>query len=211
MTEEEMQAKLAETQAELASVREENGKLEKNQSNQNAYITKLEEKATTLADQISSIKGSLDKPMLDPNITKYLKKKYVEDFVKEGKDLIKQRDTKNVFPKLEAELDSFIKAYMNEDNASIKFILDSYSLILGRAYEDPTHAINTVEPEVKDIVQPIPAETKKEMPLFPPSITDADQGAGNPIAKATVIIPDTKTAFKVLEDKLYEQGRNKFE
>jgi DNA repair exonuclease SbcCD ATPase subunit len=216
MTEEELKAKLEETEAELAKVKREKDTLEKNQSNQNAYITKLEEKANGLSEQIKSIQAAANKPALDPQITAYFKKKYVEDYINEGKEEIKKRDSKGVFAVLEEELDSFLKQFMNESNASIKFVLDSYSLILGRAYADPEHPINkldiTSEGAKNQKVQPQPAEPQVIVnPNFPPTMTDGDQGAGNPAAKKTIDIPDTKSAFKVLEDKLFNQGRNKFE
>jgi len=213
MTEEEkLQKELDELKAELAREKEEKAKLEKNQSNQNAYITKLEEKANGLSAQIETIKTTANKPALDPQITAYFKKKYVEDFVKEGKEELKRRDTKGVFSIMEPELDSFLKTYMNENNASLKFILDSYSLLLGRAIADPEHAINKIEGEgVKNTeIQPEPTPTFVK-PDFPPTITDADQGAGTPMPKKTIDIPDTKSAFKALEDRLFNQGANKYE
>lgn len=212
MTEEELQAKLEETTNELNRLKGENDKLSKNQSEQNAYITKLEEIKNGLSAQVNNIQEAANKPALDPNITAYFKKKYVQEFANEGKAAIIANDTMNAFPLLEKELDTFLKQFMNEGNASVKFILDSYSLILGRAIADPEHPINKKKDEgVKDeTVQPEPTPTLVD-PLFPPTLTDEDKGAGNPAAKQTINIPDTKSAFKVLEDRLFNQGRDKFE
>lgn len=211
MTVEELQAKLDEAQAEIASVKSEKESLVKNQSNQNAYITKLEEKANGFAAQIASIKDAASKPALDPQITAYFKKKYVEDFVDEGKEVIKARDTKNQFSLLEKDLDAFLKQYMNETNASIKFIVDSYYLILGRAIGDPTHPINKVVDEgAKSNAQPQP-QSMFIKPEVPPMLTNEDLGAGNPAAKKSIEVQDTKSAFKVLEDRLFNAGQNKFE
>lgn len=206
MTEEELQAKLEETESELTRLKGENEKLTTNQSKQNSYITELESAKNGLTAQLNSIKEAADKPALDPNLTAYFKKKYVEDFVIDGKKQIVDQDTKGVFPLLEKDLDEFLKVYMNEENASIKFILDSYSLILGRAIADPDHPINKVE-EAKDNVQP----TQTTIPIiekeFPPIVTDQDQSSGTPEAKREQHVPDTKAAFRVLEDRLFNQGK----
>lgn len=212
MTEEEMKAMLAEKESELAKVKAEKGTLEKNQSEQNAYITKLEETKSGLSNQLANVKDAANKPALDPNITAYFKKKYVEDFVNDGKAEIIKRDTKGSFPILEEELDDFLSSYMNENNASIKFIMDSYSLILGRAIADPEHAINKIEDTgaKSEDAQQQPVQTISNN-LFPPTMTNEDQGAGQPAAKTRVVVPDTRSAFKALEEKLFAQGGNKFE
>lgn len=206
MTEEEIQ----DLKEELERVNKEKELLEKNQTQQNSYITKLEEKANGLASQMASIKEAANKEPIDPQITAYLQKKYVEEFISEGKDMIRSRDNKNLFPHLEEELDTFLKTYMTKDNASTKFVLDSYFLILGRAYENPDHAINKLEPK-KESEAIAPTRTEPSNIVIPPVITDSDQSAGSPIPKPSQIIPDTRAAFKVLEDRLFEQGKNKFE
>lgn len=212
MTEEELKQQFDESQKELSRLKGENDRLAKNQSEQNTYITKLEESKNGLSAQLTNIQAAANKPALDPNITAYFKKKYVEEFVNEGKATIISRDVKGVFPLLEKELDTFLKQFMTENNASLKFILDSYSLILGRAIADPSHPINKEKEEVakNDEVQQTPTPTVIN-PLFTPTMTDADQSSGNPEAKRNISIPDTKSAFKALEERLFNQGQDKFE
>ena len=214
MDAETLQKELEEVKAELEKEREEKSKLLQNQSNQNSYITKLEEKANALAEQLKTIKETANKPALDPNITAYFKKKYIEDFIREGKEEIIARDTKGVFKLLEPELDNFLKAYMNENNASIKFVLDSYSLLLGRAISDPEHAINKLndkdaKSENEEAQQQTESFTVKAD--FPPTLTDEDLAAGTVKKEHTPKVSDTKTAFKILEERLFNSGKNKFE
>lgn len=210
MTEEEVEQALAAKDAELAKLKEEKDKLEKNQSNQNAYISKLEESKNGLSESLKQIQATANKPVLDPNLTAYFKKKYVEEFIQEGKELIKKNDTRNNFELLEPELDEFLSAYMDENNASQKFILDSYSLVLGRAIANPEHAINKVPESEAGKAQ----EQKPEpmiVPVLPPMMTPADQGGSIPVAKSMISVPDTKAAFKMLEERLYNNNPNKFE
>lgn len=214
MTVEELEQQLKDTKAELKAIQDEKNTLEKNQTNQNAYITKLEETKSALTEQIGSIKSTANAPALDPNITAYFKKKYVEDFEKDGIAEIVRRDTKGVFPKVEDELKDFLRTHMTENNASIKFVLDSYSLVLGRAYADSEHAINNID----DVEPPKDETTPKDTGIpsrpfepKPPTMTDSDPASGNVIPKQSIAVKDTREAFKVFEERLYNQGQDKFE
>ncbi len=216
MTVEELEQQLAETQAKLDASEKTNKTLEANQSNQNSYITKLEETKSALTEQINSIKSTANSPALDPNITAYFKKKYVEDFEKDGIAEIISRDTKGVFPKVEAELRSFLKAHMTENNASLKFVLDAYSLVLGRAYADPEHEIHKVDEPTPTEGEPTEPPADKGVPSnihepIPPTLTDSDPASGNPVPRPQVEVRNTKEAFKVFEDRLFKQGQDKYE
>lgn len=212
MTVEELQAKLEEKERELADIEKEKERLTKNESNQNSYITKLEETKLALENQIETIKEATGKPALDPAIAEYFKKRYVSDFVNDGIAEIKRRDGKGVFPILENDLTKFLKEHMTEKNASMKFVLDAYSLLLGRAYADPGHEIHkTKDNSVGETKVEEPKDVSTGTNEFPPTISDSDQGAGTPASVNREPVPDTKAAFKALEDKLFNAGKNKFE
>lgn len=211
MTVEEVQAKLAETETLLTQEVEKNKKLEGNQSNQNAYITKLEETKTSLQSSLDAIKIAADKPSLDPAITTYFKKKYTEDFANEGKANIRSNVGEDIFNILEPELNAFLKTSMTETNASIKFVIDAFNLLLGRAYSNPEHAIHKLEEGASSTqAQPQPEAQVVKTP-FPTTMTNEDRGAGTPVPQKSVAAKDTKQAFTLFEDKLRNLGSNKFE
>ena len=143
MTEEEMKQRVAEAEARAQKAEAEANDLKVQRSNQNSYITKLEGKVKGLETQMDTVKNAANTaPALAPEITEYFQKKRREDYTEQAYNQIKNSVTPDVFDLLKPEVDAFLKAYMNEQNVSVKYIVDAFHLLLGKAYADPNHAIN---------------------------------------------------------------------
>lgn len=143
MTEEQMKAKIAELESQLVAKDSTISSLESQRSNQNAYITKLEQKSQTLENNLNNVKAAANNTKeFPPEVVEYFQKKRREDYTEQAYNQIKNSVTPEVFDLLKPEVDAFLKAYMNEQNVSVKYIVDAFHLLLGKAYADPNHAIN---------------------------------------------------------------------
>lgn len=158
MTEEELKVKLNETQAKLDAALKEADSLKVQRSNQNAYITKLEEKARSLESQTNNIKDAVSSvPQVDPEITKYFHKQMRKEITEEAKSAIVNSVGQDKYNLLEKELNEFINKYMTTSNQSVNYIVDAFHLLLGKAYADPSHPMNAKE-EMK-VIEKIPNNT----------------------------------------------------
>ena len=130
MTEEEMQAKIAEAEAKAKEAEKKIQDLENQRSNQNSYITKLEAKAKSLENQMDTVKAATNAaPAIAPEITEYFQKKRREDYTEQAVTEIISQVGKEVYDCLADELNNFLKLYMNEKNVSVRYIIDSFSLL----------------------------------------------------------------------------------
>lgn len=143
MTEEQMKAKISELENQIKAKDTTISSLESQRSNQNAYITKLEQKAQTLETNMNNVKAAANNAKeFPPEVVEYFQKKRREDYTEQAYNQIQQSVSPEVFNLLKPEVDAFLKAYMNEQNVSVKYIVDAFHLLLGKAYADPKHAIN---------------------------------------------------------------------
>ena len=143
MTEEEMKAKIKELEDSLKAKDTTISSLESQRSNQNAYITKLEQKNHTLESNIESVKNTVNNAKdFPPEVVEYFQKKRREDYTEQAYAQIRQTVSEDVFNLLRPEVEAFLKAYMTESNVSVKYIVDAFHLLLGKAYSDPNHAIH---------------------------------------------------------------------
>lgn len=143
MTEEQMKAKIAELEGQIKAKDSTISSLESQRSNQNAYITKLEQKSQTLENNLNNVKAAANNTKeFPPEVVEYFQKKRREDYTEQAYNQIQKNVSPEIFTLLKPEVDAFLKAYMNEQNVSVKYIIDAFHLLLGKAYADPNHAIN---------------------------------------------------------------------
>lgn len=221
MTEEEMKNKIAEAEAEAAKAKAEADELKTQRSNQNAYITKLEGKVKGLEGSMETVKQTVNtQPALAPEIVEYFQKQRREDYMKQAEvELISQvGETK--YRCLEPDLTNFLKLYMTEKNVSVRYIVDSFHLLLGRAMANPDHAIqaliNIKQEEQKPTEQPV-SNTDQEMfrsqlsNMVNKAMTpdDIDRG-GAPEVKAPTVT-NTKEAMNAFKTRLFNLDSSKFE
>ena len=150
MTEEEMKARIKELEDQNKAKDNTINSLESQRSNQNAYITKLEQKAHTLEANMENVKAAANNSKdFPPEVVEYFQKKRREDYTEQAYAQIRATVSDDVFNIIKPEVDAFLKTYMTESNVSVKYIVDAFHLLLGKAYSDPNHAIHKLNKETE--------------------------------------------------------------
>lgn len=222
MTEEEMKQRVEAAEAEAAKAKQEVEDLKTQRSNQNSYITKLEGKVKGLENQMDTVKNAANTaPALAPEITEYFQKKRREDYTEQAVTEIISQVGEDKYNCLAQELKDFLKLYMNEKNVSVRYIIDSFHLLLGRALANPEHAIQKV---IKPVEEPKPITedkpvTESDQALFRNQLnnmvnrtmTNDDMNAGGAPEVKAPTVANTQDAMKAFKNRLFNLDSSKFE
>lgn len=222
MTEEEMKQRVEAAEAEAAKAKQEVEDLKTQRSNQNSYITKLEGKVKGLENQMDTVKNAANTaPALAPEITEYFQKKRREDYTEQAVTEIISQVGEDKYNCLAQELKDFLKLYMNEKNVSVRYIIDSFHLLLGRALANPEHAIQKV---LKPVEEPKPITetnpvTESDQDAFRKSLsnmvgrtmTNNDINAGGAPEVKPPTVQNTSEAIKSFKNRLLNLDSSKFE
>ena len=218
MTEEEMNQKIAEAEARATKAEAEIADLKNQRSNQNSYITKLEGKVKGLENSIETVKNAANQaPALAPEITEYFQKKRREDYTEQAVAEIISQVGEEKYNCLKDELKNFLKLYMTEKNVSVRYIIDSFHLLLGRALANPEHEIQKVlgnKKEQAPVVEDKPA-TESDQDKFRNNLnnminrtmTNDDINAGGAPEVKAPTVQNTQEA----KTKLFNLDSSKFE
>ena len=221
MTEEEMNQKIAEAEARAQKAEAEANDLKVQRSNQNSYITKLEGKVKGLENQIDTVKNAANTaPALAPEITEYFQKKRREDYTEQAVTEIISQVGEDKYNCLAQELKDFLKLYMTEKNVSVRYIIDSFHLLLGRALANPEHAIHgVIAPKTEVPVkqeQPISESEQTEFRnqlnrMVNRTMTNDDINAGGAPEVKAPTAANTQEAMKAFKNRLFNLDSSKFE
>ena len=223
MTEEEMNQKIAEAEERANKAEAEINDLKTQRSNQNSYITKLEGKVKGLENSIETVKNAANnQPALAPEITEYFQKKRREDYTEQAVTEIISQVGEEKFKCLEGELNDFLKLYMSEKNVSVRYIIDSFHLLLGRALANPDHEIQKIINKVEDkspAVAPTPAINESDKNAFRENLnnmvtrtmTNDDMNAGGAPEVKAPTAANTQEAIKSFKNRLLNLDSSKFE
>ena len=221
MTEEEMRQRVEAAEAEVAKALQEVENLKNQRSDQNSYITKLEGKVKGLENQMDTVKNAANTaPALAPEITEYFQKKRREDYTSQAVTEIISQVGEDKYKCLEGELKDFLKLYMNEKNVSVRYIIDSFHLLLGRALANPEHAIQKViKPveEPKRVADNTVTETDQDMfrnqltRMVNRTMTNDDMNAGGAPEVKAPTVANTQDAMKAFKNRLFNLDSSKFE
>lgn len=210
MTEEQLKAKIDELENTIKAKDSTISSLESQRSNQNAYITKLEQKSQTLENNLNSVKAAANNAKeFPPEVVEYFQKKRREDYTEQAYNQIQQTVSPEVFAVLKPEVDAFLKAYMNEQNVSVKYIIDAFHLLLGKAYADPNHVINkkTTGP-ASTVVEPVAAQpntaaiAEQIAKMQNKGMTNTDQPMNTPPMVEPPKVANTKEAMSSFKARL---------
>ena len=113
---------------------------------------------------------------------------------------------------MESELKDFLKLYMNEKNVSVRYIIDSFHLLLGRALAKP------VVEDPKPITEDKPV-TESDQALFRNQLnnmvnrtmTNDDMNAGGAPEVKAPTVANTQDAMKAFKNRLFNLDSSKFE
>ena len=222
MTEEEMNQKIAEAEARATKAEAEIADLKNQRSNQNSYITKLEGKVKGLESSMETVKNAANQaPALAPEITEYFQKKRREDYTEQAVAEIISQVGEEKYNCLKDELKDFLKLYMTEKNVSVRYIIDSFHLLLGRALANPEHEIQKLlgnKKEQAPVVEDKPA-TESDQDKFRNNLnnminrtmTNDDINAGGAPEVKAPTVQNTQEAMKAFKTKLFNLDSSKFE
>lgn len=210
MTEEQMKAKIAELEGQIKAKDSTISSLESQRSNQNAYITKLEQKSQTLENNLNNVKAAANNTKeFPPEVVEYFQKKRREDYTEQAYNQIKLTVNEETFNILKPEVDAFLKAYMNEQNVSVKYIVDAFHLLLGKAYADPNHVINKkafgpASPMPEPVQEPTNnvAMVEQIAKMHTQGMTNSDQPMNTPTFVEGPKVANTREAMSSFKTRL---------
>lgn len=221
MTLEEAQAQLAAMTKERDEALADNKQLKENISRQNSYITKLENKNSNNIEPAQKSTNPTVDTRFDPAVQAYLEKNMKKDAIEEAKVTIKSEITDEMYKAVEPDFMAFLEKNLKKENCTPAYIVDAFSLVMGRALRNKEHPINKIgkgtttpsatptqttnSPNVQAVQNTILNNTT------PPVMSNKDVGAasgmpaGNGAQHQT-----TKDAFKSLKNRFASMGGQKF-
>ena len=222
MTLEEAQAQLAAMTKERDEALADNKQLKENISRQNSYITKLENKtnSTNIESAQKSTTPTVD-TRFDPAVQAYLEKNMKRDAIEEAKAMIKTEITEEMYKAVEPDFMAFLDKNLRKENCTTAYIVDAFSLVMGRALRNKEHPINKIG---KGTTTPsaTPTQTTNSSNVqavqntilnntTPPTMTGKDSGAASGMPTGNgVQVSNTKDAFKSLKQRFSNMGGNRF-
>ena len=221
MTLEEAQAQLAAMTKERDEALADNKQLKENISRQNSYITKLENKQNSNIESAQKSATPTADTRFDPVVQAYLEKNMKRDAIEEAKVMIKQEITEEMFKAVEPDFNAFLDKNLKKENCTTAYIVDAFSLVMGRALRNKEHAINKIgKGTATPPVTPTPTTNSSNVQAVqntilnnttPPVMTNKDVGAasGMPAGNGNQH-QTTRDAFKSLKDRFANIGGNKF-
>lgn len=222
MTLEEAQAQLEAMTKERDEALADNKQLKENISRQNSYITKLESK--TNSNNVESAQKSITPTVdtrFDPAVQAYLEKNMKRDAIEEAKAMIKTEITEEMYKAVEPDFMAFLDKNLKKENCTTAYIVDAFSLVMGRALRNKEHPINKIG---KGMATPpaTPTQTTNSSQVqsvqntilnntTPPIMTNKDVGASSGMPSGNgVQHQTTKDAFKSLKERFANMGGNRF-
>jgi hypothetical protein len=222
-----MNQKIAEAEERASKAEAEVADLKTQRSNQNSYITKLEGKVKGLENSLDTVKTAANNtPALAPEITEYFQKKRREDYYEQASVELISQVGQEKFDCMKDELQDFIKLYMTEKNVSVRYIIDSFHLLLGRALANPEHPIHKIlgDEEKKPVEESKPEGeqtpiTESDQDRFRASLnnmvnrtmTNEDMNAGGAPEVKAPTVQNTQEAMKSFKNRLLNLDSSKFE
>ena len=221
MTLEEAQQKLAAMTQERDQALADNKQLKENISKQNSYITKLENKANSNIESAQKSAAPTADTRFDPVVQAYLEKNMKRDAIEEAKTMIKTEITDEMYKAVEPDFMAFLEKNLKKENCTTAYIVDAFSLVMGRALRNKEHAINKIgKGMATPPATPTPTTNSSNVQSVqntilnnttPPVMTNKDVGAasGMPAGNGNQH-QTTRDAFKSLRDRFANMGGNKF-
>ena len=221
MTLEEAQAQLAELtkqrEADQATIKQ----LNENISKQNSYITKLEARNNSSSEPAQKPTSSTVDTRFDPAVQAYLEKNMKRDAIEEAKGQILQEITPEMYKAIEPDFLEFLNKNLKRDNCTTAYIVDAFSLVMGRALRNKEHPINKLG-KGTDTPPATPTQTTNSSQVqtvqntilnntTPPVMSNKDSGAASGMPGGNgAQLRNTKDAFKSLKDRFANIGGTKF-
>lgn len=198
----------------LKELQEQVGTFKKQISDQNSYITKLEAQAKTVPATPQQPNGIPS----DQIVQKYLKEKMREDTLAKAKILIIEETNPDIYKIMEKDFLEFLNKNMKDADVKVDYMVDAFSLIMGRALRIKDHPIQkllgkgetpkaTLDKTNEQAMQVVQGTIKQQPPIMSPK--DNVVPTATP-AEGSIGVKSTKDAYKALKEKLNGFGGNRF-
>ena len=173
-------------------------------TDQNSYITKLEQQ----------IKAPGAASTSDPTIQAYIERKMREETLAQAVAQIKAEFSEEEYKAVEPDFNAFLDKNLKKENIRVDYILDAFALVMGRALRNKEHGIHKVKAATPGSTtppaNPIPGN-KQVPPVIPqPPVMTGKDGGGTPPPSPTTEVKSTKDAFAALKQKMGTIGGNRF-
>lgn len=214
---EDLQAKIDELQSTIET-------LTKNQSAQNSYITKLEQERNNYKNELESLKkNSKTQPAIDDTTRNFVLKQMRKDTIAEAKEQILPQVGQDIYNAVEADFTKFLDDYMTPEKTTVAFVIDAFSLVLGKAIANKEHPIQKVlhpaSTQQQVSQQQSPANTAQALQQLndlakklPPVISNTDNSAasGPPSLNPDLAPKTTKEAMEMFKKRFRGFGGSSF-
>lgn len=190
--------------------------LQKMIGDQNSYITKLE-------TQLKDTSKSASPTGVDSVTAKYLEKNMRRDVIADAEKQILAEVSPQVYEAIKPDFMGFLDKNMKKENTTVEYVVDAFSLVLGRCMRVKDHAVNKVGKADNPISTPTPntvigtnsnqvKDVQNILAQQPPVMTGQDTNAGTGLPGTQgVPIKNTRDAFSKLKDKFGQMGGSRFQ
>ncbi len=207
--------KVIQLEKDLAEERAANKKTQKNVSDQNSYITKLEQ-------QLKDSERSQPAPQMDSIVQKYLEDMMRKDVIEKAATQLKEDYSEDRYRAVEKDFLEFLDGHMTKSKMTKEFVYDAFCLVLGKALRDKDHPIQKIGKAAppsgtpdnpigtnSNAIQQVQDVIKNR--TAPPIISDSDlSAAGGPPSTETPV-KNTKDAFANLKNRFNDAGGQRFQ
>ena len=222
MTLEELQEQIKSQEALILNLKEEKEALEKNQKEQNSYITKLE---AQLQSSKSSSKIAMQEALhLSQPLTAYLQKNMKRDTIEEAMQaLIQQGTGAEIVKCMKPELTKFLDETMTIDKTRPSYVVDAFHLLYGKAMADKNHPVHKIgqagkQENIPPVSQPVSQVAGQQdiaqqlRDKIAPTMTPTDVNAAQspPLQNPNEQIKTTKDAVNAFKRRIINAGGNRF-
>lgn len=186
--------------------------LKKNQSEQNAYITKLEkEKADALNEAEKLAKATQSKGSTSNSAYEnYMRNKWRTEVVDNALESLKKDYPANHVELLRDDIVEYCKKNMTDQTTTEKYAKKVFAMLYGEALGDKNHAIHKLDQDPDPKPEDKPDPTKKKEPsslsdaLTPHTMTkgDTEAGQGNVPPAGKEGPKSTRDSFNALKERL---------
>lgn len=141
------QAQIEELQiqaAKAAQLEKEVETLKKNASEQNSYITKLEQ-SKQKAQEEDPKKGAPASLQLDPKLDRifqHAERSFLRELTKEAEAALILQVGQAVYDAVKTDFEDFLNKNLKTSNAELSYVLSAFDLVLGRAIKNKEHAVH---------------------------------------------------------------------
>lgn len=187
-------------------------------SDQNSYITKLE-------NQLKELKangGSVTSTSGDDVTRDYIRRKMREEVIAKALQVIVAAYGQDVVNAVKPDFDAFLEKNMKLENTTEAYVIDAFNLVYGRCFANKDHPVHQVGKTTVPSGTPSPTNAGTNGPQVaavqnviagqPPVMTGSDINAGQGVPGTQgEKVKNTKDAFSRFKERIQNSGGNRYQ